>query len=508
MREKKVQTEFRLQTLPYLILTVIFSFATFFILNNANWMWGDDVEWLTTTAIGKIEPMSNHAGPAGRFWPLGHYDFNILTFIKGGNTPLAHYILITISFLILGASSTILYKHIIKDSQATDKYRNWIIVFCVSFLVLKVYPLFIAVAFPERIISVLLTIFILSYYCFLKTDKLIYSIITLFSAIYISYCKEPISIVIFIFALTNILFGYKTLTKNQKILHFLLCFNLIVFTVLYYFIVYRNESSFYYQQPVFNSMSYISIFIKVLRSHKILILIYLIFVLRVYSFFIMHDRKSLFYDSMLFSGILYSVILIFLKLHFSHYYFPIIVLCMPSLICYSLQLFKIPLDLFKSVRMRKLVCLNKRREEIVLIVLFISFVTILFYSIKYVKANQRTRIECYSGTAQFVDYISNGYELIWYRNPLQEKSPLSSIIDWKRDIISEFIDYNLPKPYKFKFGTISSLNADNKNTVILYSTFNNADTRIKESFDSLIYFNRFALLKSFGDINVYGYKEK
>ena len=80
----------------YALLSLISLVYVYFILLNANWTWGDDYEFLISTAIDKIE-WSLHIANRGRFYPFGHFDYNILTLIPGATTPLAHYILVALT---------------------------------------------------------------------------------------------------------------------------------------------------------------------------------------------------------------------------------------------------------------------------------------------------------------------------------------------------------------------------------------------------------------------------
>ena len=87
----------------YFCIAAVASLAVFFILHNANWVIGDDFEWLKTTALGIAEPISYHVGN-GRFVPFNHFDSNLTLFLPYGNTAFVHYLLVAIVFCLASFS--------------------------------------------------------------------------------------------------------------------------------------------------------------------------------------------------------------------------------------------------------------------------------------------------------------------------------------------------------------------------------------------------------------------
>ena len=121
------QLQFLKDTRIQTIVSSVFLFSitmllSFYIVFNANWLFGDDTLYLCTTAIGKILPISNDMNFGGRFFPLGHYDFNILVLI-GKYSPTAHYILSAISFILFVIITSFFYKKIINNTSQNNKYN-------------------------------------------------------------------------------------------------------------------------------------------------------------------------------------------------------------------------------------------------------------------------------------------------------------------------------------------------------------------------------------------------
>ena len=105
--ESKIQTY-----ICFILLSLLTAFLTFFIVYNANWLFGDDLIFLRTTAIGKLLPLSEGINMTGRFFPLGHYDFNILLFL-GLKSATAHYVFTAISFMVFVVCISFLYSQLI-----------------------------------------------------------------------------------------------------------------------------------------------------------------------------------------------------------------------------------------------------------------------------------------------------------------------------------------------------------------------------------------------------------
>ena len=234
--------------LIYLAYFLIAILGAYFIVKDANWCFGDDYEFLVSTAIGKSEPLSRHIAEVGRFVPLQHYDFNFLTLFSFGRTAFAHYLWVAIGFIVLvyfwaRTSVLICRKNI-------HLYKTKLLISLVCFLMLICTPyavwVFQEIIFAERLILVLLMIFI--YLSILPRKNEVFKYILAFAiAVYLSYMKEPMSGALCVFALTNLIFEYKKLSWPAKLFYMGLVLNFLVYLVLYYFLVYRITSDFYNQ---------------------------------------------------------------------------------------------------------------------------------------------------------------------------------------------------------------------------------------------------------------------
>jgi hypothetical protein len=304
----------------YLFIACIFIFTACYILIDANWILGDDYQFFKKTAIGRFDV--KHEGEGGnRLWPLGLFDYNFLILIPFGSTPMAHYLWNTITCI---ASLVIFLKlfHVI-----SRKHFYFLSIFYL--IVLYISPSFLLVnmqvIFAERMLIFLLAVFI---YCSFKgktSQKTKYYIVALVCACYATYCKEPIFGALAVFAFTNIIFG--KLTKKDKIFHWGLVANSIVYLVCYYFFGYVDSCSYTEDRTVSGNLNMIK---NILLQNKLLLLSFLLAIFRSLLIFLKKDYKHIFFDSLLFSSIAYAIAYMLLRLLTYPYYFvPCTVLAIP-----------------------------------------------------------------------------------------------------------------------------------------------------------------------------------
>ncbi|MBP1639436.1 MAG: hypothetical protein H6Q17_1019 [Bacteroidetes bacterium] len=471
----------RLLSICWILFVLIVSVLLFFIVYRAAWGLGDDMQLLKSTAVGKL--MLYMHGDSGRFSPLALFDFNVLLLIPKGNTLIAHYLLMAVSYIVFISLSLLFYHRIISECINFKAPKELLLLLFGLFILLKVYPLFISIVFPERMLIILLTAFMISYIYWIKTNKFIYAILIIVSTLCSTYTKEPVSIALCVFGTVILLFNYKALTLQQKVLNLFLCINMIIFLLLYYFIGYRHADIIYYQQLDFSALPYIEIINRVFRSHKILFLFYGIFCIRAYYFIVKKERNQVYYDALLVSGITYSLILIYLKLHFSHYYFTVIVLCMPSLIINALKYYKL-------------------KTGIVLILS--TCILIMFtYTYHYIKESQTERATFTACTSRLIDDIEKGYDVIWYNTAITTKSSVPTVNDAKKASLEYYINYSMKNNRHYQLLAGDGQNQSTNHFILLYAIENNNVAEIKNGFEALVHNNKLYLSDSFDGINVY-----
>lgn len=470
-----------------LILIIIFaSISTILILRNANWIFGDDLQFLSTTALGEKIQLQKYIMPEiGRFFPLGLYDYNLLLLFPNGDSPFAHYLLNSFSFLIFSFVSYYFYKIIITHNSHNKLINPWLYTFCVIFLMMRLFPMFINLIFPERIVIVLSSIWILAIYKLIRTDKWLYGIISIISAIYLVYCKEPIFGALLIFALTNLFFGRNIITKKFKIVLIIITINSVSFLSLYYLLVFRHTTVFYNGGNM--PMSLFDLIIKVFRSHKVLIIAAILAAIRLYYVLTKKDSRNLIFDGMLFAGIGYTCALIFLKLNFSYYFFPAVVFCLPPIIYWSLK-----------------------KIHIIWLVVIMCFNTIYcsYTIIPEIESNQRMRVTTIPKIKAISSLYNEGHELVWIQ-PVIYNQHAKSIREWRKNTLQAFLEFIIDNNEKtLTVIDPSRCKLELSNRMLIFNPIENKMNKdLNDKLEKLLIVNEFYPYDNIGDIIIYKKKD-
>jgi len=432
----------------YSLLAIITLVTVFFVIYNANWTWGDDYEFLISTAVGKIE-WSLHIANMGRFYPFGHFDYNMLVLMPGGTSATAHYILVAISMIVFVIASYILYFITLKEANRGILYKPWLIFGCVVFLLYYFFRLFFFLVYPERIIVVLLTLFVLSYYKFNKDKKSSYAIIAVIIAIYLTYCKETMFVIFTVLSVLNFLFGYKKLTMKQKIFHITLLFNTLIFLVLYYFITFRHTTVFY---PRPNN--FIDIIPFSLGNLKLLYFGLILSIWRLYRLIYKQDKQHLFFDSMLFSGLMYAFATITLNLQMVYYYYPAVLLVFPALIYWSSKI------------------INPKWISLIVFVILVYYgrkIPTAIYNVQGMRITTHKHVETLSR------YIKDARNIFWYERK-KNNTINAGIEGYQKEILNVYVHFYENSIESIPFQIINLLpDSVPGKTVVFYSDYNNLD---------------------------------
>jgi len=299
---------------------------------KANWVFGDDTQYITATAINKYIPFYFEGG---RFMPFNSIEYNFPLFVfrcLGINTGLpveAHFAVISLFYIVTVFCLYFLFRRITPiETAGTYSVFNCFFA-CTFFLVGSFSSVFLDVIFFETQVIMLFSIFMFMYYKALKTDETRYYAIALLSAIFSTYCKEPVFGVFLIIAFVNYLFRYKK-SKREKIFYIALVANGIIFIILYYFLSYKNATGLYNEGRV--SIEGFIFLLSIFIRSPILIIMFAFGLIRLYSIIVRKNRDCLFYDSLLFAGIGYVFAFFVLRLNASYYFLPSIILFLPSIV--------------------------------------------------------------------------------------------------------------------------------------------------------------------------------
>ncbi|MDR0763625.1 MAG: hypothetical protein LBF01_03925 [Bacteroidales bacterium] len=281
---------------------------------------GDDGQFLSTTAIGKYGIGGYRGG--GRLWPLGLYDYNILTQIPGGHSPFAHYLYNAVTYLIF----VFFLLGLLKDITRSKNF--YAISYCCAILLTNCHlvRVNVEVIFAERMLVLLLSAFMYYYWKGKQTQKSICYIVGFFIACYATYCKEPVFVIFAVIAILNLTFGFGT--AQDKLFSCFLLGNSIVYIVAYYFLVWKTSTSFYNQGR--ETMSLLRLIGQIFMEEKLLYPVFLLASIRSYFVILKRDYKHLFFDGLIFASAAYTCAYVLLHLCSEYYFFPSVILATPS----------------------------------------------------------------------------------------------------------------------------------------------------------------------------------
>jgi hypothetical protein len=340
--------------------------------------------------------------------------------------------------------------------------------------------------FPETQLTMLLSVFMFCYYKALKTDKTKYYIPALMAVLYASYCKEPIFGVFLIIALVNLIFRYKKQTKKEKMFNFLLILNAVIFILLYYFLSFKKTTGFYNTGRVESGIFQLAV--SIFLDTKILILVFLMGFNRLFCIFVKRDKNHLYYDSLLFSGMGYVLAYIVLKLKSGYYFFPAVVLSLPS-ICYWVKY------LFE-----------KKIIHTIYLLFMITIICAFNFSdeVHDVKGVIEKRQEFIPYIRDLAKEYNGGKTFIWYEsdNAVTNNTFYKAVRSWRKSTENAFLNY-VNKSGKEYFIVSQMIESLDKNIVFFYPEDNDQGQPMPDSLIEILKKNNFILYKDSHGILIY-----
>jgi hypothetical protein len=315
----------------------------------------------------------------------------------------------------------------------------------------------------------------------LKTDEIRYYAAAFLSAVYSTYCKEPVFGVFLVIAFVNCLFRYNKQSKREKIFYIALAANGILFLILYYFLSFKNASGFYNQGRVsFKGFEFI---LSIIIGNPVLVIITCFGLVRLYSVIVRKERDCLFYDSLLFAGMAYAFAIIILRLNADYYFLPSIILFLPSLVHWTAYLFE------------------KKRIFAALLL----FILLPIYLINSGQTAMRIK-NILQERQEFIPYIkdllsdyNDGKEFIWYEsdNRITDNSFYIAARDWRKFIENAFLNYCNKSEGKEFFVTVKSIDhiTLNQNVLFFYPVDNDQNQPMRDELVKTLQDNNFALYK-------------
>lgn len=297
---------------------IIVGILAFFMLWNAEWTLGDQAHLMNRMPFGgHMSLKSGISADAGRFMPLISYDYNILWILRISSPPCwAFFVVNVIGFLCTAVFLFLLLHHISKKINPNGSW--WVATVGSLVYLFGTYKVQLELIYSERIMGLMIVAFIYFGLLFWEKGKWYFALISIFSAGYAAFCKEPFFGTLLVFAGFLLIF-WKGLDPKKKIYLWSIIAVSISHIILYLTIVYPYiETAF---DPTRGETDKLAIVLQGLWSQKILFLAIPILLFRVYHFMFKKDRAHLFFDAILLAGLSYTLACVVLSLNDDYYYY-------------------------------------------------------------------------------------------------------------------------------------------------------------------------------------------
>lgn len=420
------------------IITAFLVFATylfclvFFIIYKAQWTYGDDHQFLVSTAIGKPIPSWIGTQPAiGRFWPLGQLDYDLLLWVPAEYKCVAHFIFSALSFVLL---AFLIFGGVMETlKKYPQTIRIWVAVLSSMMLTSSVYPVFLYLVFAERVMTVLIGATFIFFLMLYRTDKWGYALGGLLCAAYLTFCKE------IMFGALALLAGYmlimdKKATTTRRITWCILMAIAGTYICIYICYIYPQIQHVYNDErpkfEIFPILWYMMIRLKMWYAAI------LVGIIRCYAIIIKKDREHLLYDAFLLAGFAYMSAMAVMRFADDYYYYP------------ALAFVAIPTAYY-------LVYYLKEWGSIAILSLICCFSCYSLPSIIRTQINHR--IITYPMMEQYYQLHDAGYTLVWEEKELDGWD--RTLYDYHKFIHKTWINYFYGlsgRPMSFEFGQTPS----------------------------------------------------
>lgn len=405
----------QISTIAALLVFAAYLFClVFFILYKAQWTYGDDHQFLVSTAIGNPIPSWIGTQPAiGRFWPLGQVDYDLLLWVPADYKCIAHFILSAFSFVAL---AILTFGGVLTSlKEYSPAIRVWAAVLTGMMLTASVYYVFLYLVFAERVMTVLIGATFVLFLKLYQTDKWGYALGGLVCAAYLVFCKEIMFGTLAVLAGFLLLMDKKATTTQKTTWYILLAIAGIYISVYLGYIYPRIQHVYNDERPkfeIFPILWYMMLRVKMWFAVLVVALI------RCYALIIQKDREHLFHDAFLLAGLAYMSAMGVLRFPDDYYYFP------------ALTFVAIPTAYF-------MVYYFKEWGGVAILALTCCFSCYALPTIIRAQMNHRTTT--YPMMEQYYHLHVAGYTLVWEEKELQGWD--RTLCDYHKFIHKTWINY-------------------------------------------------------------------
>lgn len=415
-------------------------------VSNPGWAYGDNHQFLTTTVQGQFLPPMVYPH-IGRFFPLGLLEMNCL--IPFGNNPLVYHIERALLLCLATGAFYFLMTRI------TSHFTSCLLVI-LFLLTPELFRVFSESIFAEALLITCLGFFLLFYHRTQKSNRIADALIAGGFAIAATYCKEPVFGLLLIFALVQLIFGYRTLGKTARSLNFLLVINAMIFFSIYWWVCSTGQSYADIRNAGTGNTTWTILLSKCHRPFFVLST--LVGAYRAYQLILKSDKRLIFSDGVLFAGLGYFGAYMLLKLDADYYLVPAYA-CWAVAFAGYLELLSQRVQQATSNAIR----LNRVRQfSVALGVLAICIVLRISTTQNCIEQVVEARTDSVELSHLFANLKQRGFEMAIYYPPNVDGHE-KEVQDWRRTVLNVFDstqEHNVEPPSTFRNGPFQSVDFD------------------------------------------------
>lgn len=406
-----------------IILAAFVGILSFFIVHNAEWLIGDDAIVINKTGWGTPFSIWTTIQPeVGRFFPLAYMHENIVLLFPGEmHSAAQHYVLNMILFILLALALLKTLWLTIKPEKIVDLFIVLMgVILCLSRFFITYCNLFSTV-YSYLTITGIIVLCVIQYY---TTRKKVYAVIPTILFAYLVFCGECVFIAPLALGVVTLLFGYKQLSKEQKIFNICIVSVPILFLLVYFFGIYLQTTSESLYDPSHGTgVTFIENALKIIKGQKFLILAALVWGLRQLVLIFKKDSYHVLYDSFLWTAGAILLGGLILKLDWHLYYYSAMLYALPSVVFFGKKYFK----------------------EIPLLIILVLFAILYSYKVpRVIQTNQKDRIKHKEFVTYIVDQHLQGQKIVWHETVTNDTTSFDLILrNWKRNALRTYIQYEL-----------------------------------------------------------------
>ena len=415
-------------------------------VSNAGWAYGDNHQFLTTTAQGKFLPPMVYPH-IGRFFPLGLLEMNCL--IPFGNNPLAYHIERAILLCLTTGAIYLLMTRI------TNRFISCFLVI-LFLLTPELFRVYSESIFAEALLITCLVFFLLFYHRTQESNRTSDALLAAGFAIAATYCKEPVFGLLLIFSLVQLVFGYRTMGRATRSLNFLLLINAAIFFSIYWWVCSTGQSYADIRNAGTGNTSWSILLSKCHRPFFVVSM--LTGVYRVYCIVFQSDKRLLFSDGILLAGLGYFTAYMLLKLDADYY-------LVPAYACWAIAFAGYLEQLSRSIH--EVIpgtsrFIQVRGFSMVLGVLAICIVLRISTTQKCIEQVVEARSDSVVLSNLFANLKQQGFEMAIYYPPNVDGHE-KDVQDWRRTVLNVFDstqEQAVEPPSTFRNGPFQSADYD------------------------------------------------